>query len=91
MELNRKPTLQEERLLEVLVKKSSIVIREDWKEGLMVCPMVDGEMGSLSLFREGKSAEIKMPIEQVSDFQFVDLDGIEVIASLSMLNVFAAI
>ena len=77
-------TSQEERLLEVLVKKSSLVIPKDWKNGLLVCPMDDGAMGSLYLFPQGKIVEGRILGEQVSDFQFTDIDGIEVIASLNV-------
>ena len=42
MELNRKPTLQEERLIEILLRRSSLEIPEDWKEGLLVRPMDNG-------------------------------------------------
>ncbi|MGV8094872.1 MAG: hypothetical protein AB2L24_23720 [Mangrovibacterium sp.] len=86
MELNRKPTSQEERLLEILVKKSSIAIPENWKDGLLVRPMNDGGMGSLHLFPQGKVIEGRVLGEQVSDFQFTDLDGVEVIASLNVDN-----
>lgn len=86
MELSRKPTIQEERLLELLVKKSSIAIPENWKDGLLVCPMDDGEMGSLYLFPQGKVIEGRVLGEQISDFQFTDLDGVEVIASLNVDN-----
>ena len=54
IELNRKPTFQEEKLIELLVKKSVLVITGDWKEELMVSPMKDGMMGSLYLFPQGK-------------------------------------
>lgn len=84
MELSRKPTIQEERLLELLVKKSSIAIPENWKDGLLVRPMDDGEMGSLYLFPQGKVIEGRVLGEQISDFQFSDLDGVEVIASLNL-------
>lgn len=86
MELSRTPTIQEERLLELLVKKSSIAIPENWKDGLLVRPMDDGEMGSLYLFPQGKVIEGRVLGEQISDFQFTDLDGVEVIASLNVDN-----
>jgi hypothetical protein len=86
MEFIRKPTIQEERLLELLVKKSSITISENWKDGLLVRPMKDGKMGSLYLFPQGKVIEGRVLGEQVSDFQFADLDGVEVIASLNLDN-----
>lgn len=86
MELNRKPTRQEEKLLELLVKKSSIAIPENWKDALLVRPMNDGEMGSLYLFPQGKVIEGRILGELISDFQFTDLDGVEVIASLNVDN-----
>jgi hypothetical protein len=84
MELNRRPTEQEERLLELLVKKSSVILPDNWKNNLLVHPMDDGEMGSLYLFPNGKVIEGRTLGEQVSEFQFTDLDGIEVIASLNI-------
>ncbi len=84
MQYLRTLTSQEERLLEVLVKKSSLVIPKDWKNGLLVRPMDDGAMGSLCLFPQGKIVEGRILGKQVSDFQFTDIDGIEVIASLNV-------
>lgn len=86
MQLSRKPTIQEERLLELLVKKSSVAIPDNWKDGLLVRPMDDGEMGSLHLFPKGDVIDGRAFGEQVSDFQFTDLDGVEVIASLNLDN-----
>ena len=84
--LNRKPTIEEERLLELLVKKSSTTIPENWKDGLLVHPMDDEGMGSLYLFPQGNLVEGRMFGKQVSDFQFADLDEVEVIASLNLDN-----
>lgn len=84
MESIRKPTIQEEKLLEFLVKKSSVTIPENWKDGLMVLPMNDGEMGSLYLFPKGDIVDDRRFGKQVSDFQFTDIDEIEVIASLNL-------
>jgi hypothetical protein len=81
---NRRPTPQEEQLLELLIKKSSLSIPKDWKDGLIVCSMDDGEMGSLYLFPQGKVIENRTFGEQVSDLQFADLDGVDVIASLNV-------
>ena len=86
MEISRKPTIQEERLLEHLVKKSTVLIPDNWKDGLLVRPMDDGEMGSLFLFPQGNVCEGRVLGEQVRDFQFTDIDGIEVIASLNLDN-----
>lgn len=84
MELNRKPTIQEERLLELLIKKSSLVLPDNWRDNLLVRPMDDGNMGSLYLFPNGEIIENRILGEQVSEFQFTDLDGVEVIVSLNI-------
>src|SRR5690606_38262432 len=84
MELGRKATAQEERLIEFLIKQSSIILSDNWKENLMVSPMNDGKMGSLYLFPDGKIIKNRFFGKQISEFQFTDLDGIEVIASLNI-------
>ena len=84
MELNRKITEHEERLLELLVEKSSVILPDNWKDELMVRPMDDEKMGSLYLFPNGKIIEDRVLGEQVSELQFTDLDGVEVIASLNV-------
>lgn len=84
MDLNRKPTELEEKLLKRLIIKSSRVFPQDCLKGLFVRPMEDGGMGSLYLFPENKEAKDRLLGEQVSDFQFTDLDGVEVIASLNV-------
>lgn len=82
MKLNRKPTSQEERLIEILLQKSFLEIPEDWKEGLTVRPMDDGMMGSLYLYPQGKNITDRKFGKRISDYQFTDVDGVEVIASL---------
>ncbi|MEC3882013.1 DUF6984 family protein [Parapedobacter sp. 10938] len=42
------------------------------------------EWGGLYLFPQGKKIEHRKLGEQVSDFQFTDVDGVEVIASLNV-------
>jgi hypothetical protein len=84
MELNRKPNPKEDRLLEILVKKALITFPDNWKENLLVRLMDDGEMGSLYLFPNGKILNNRVLGEQVSEFQFFDEDGIDVIASLNI-------
>ena len=84
MKFYRIPTKQEEQLIELLVHKSSLEMSEDWKNGLLVCPMDDGEMGSLHLFPQGKINESRKLGRQISEFQFTDIDGVEVIASLNV-------
>ena len=84
MKFYRIPTKQEEQLIELLVHKSSLEMSEDWKNGLLVCPMDDGEMRSLYLFPQGKINESRKLGRQISEFQFTDIDGVEVIASLNV-------
>jgi hypothetical protein len=86
MDSNREPTIKEEKLLSVLVKRSSIAIPENWRDGLLVRSMDDGKMGSLLLFPQNTLNEDRVFGEQVSDFQFIDLDGVQVIASLYLDN-----
>lgn len=84
MESNRKPNIQEERLIEILLRRSSLEISKDWKEGLLVRPMDNGMKGSLYLYPQGKIITGRKFGKQVSDFQFTDVDGVEVIASLNV-------
>ena len=84
MKFYRIPTKQEEQLIELLVHKSSLEMSEDWKNGLLVRPMDDGGMGSLYLFPQGKINESRKLGRQISEFQFTDIDGVEVIASLNV-------
>jgi len=86
MQLNRKPSAQEEKLLELLVGKSAITIPENWKEGLLVRSMDDDGMGSLHLFPQGQVSDERVFGKRVSEFQFKDLDGVEVIVSLHIDN-----
>jgi hypothetical protein len=82
MELIRKLTSKEEKLLESLIKKASLSFSFNWKERLKVSPMKDGGMGGLVLFPDGKKTDRLKFGEMVSDFQFFDSDGVLVIASL---------
>lgn len=82
MESNRKPNIQEERLIEILLRRSSLEISKDWKEGLLVRPMDNGMGDSLYLFPKGKDIANRKFGKRICDFQFTDADGVEVIASL---------
>jgi hypothetical protein len=84
MQYNRKPTHEEEKLLEFLVGRVTITLPVDWKEELLVRSMDDGGMGSLLLFPKGELTEKRKFGEQVSEFQFKDQDGVDVIASLNL-------
>lgn len=54
MKFYRIPTKQEEQLIELLVHKSSLEMSEDWKNGLLVRPMDDGEWVVCICFHRGK-------------------------------------
>jgi len=83
MELNRPPSDRELRLLEFLVKNSSITIAPNWDRNLGVIPMEDGGMGSLRLLPDGHDNEDRKFGRRVSEYQFKDVDGVLVIASLN--------
>lgn len=82
MVLTRKLTIQEERLVDFLVQKSTLVIPSNWKDGLLASSMEDGGMGSLRLFPYGEIYANREFGQQVSECQFTDTDGVTVIASL---------
>jgi len=84
MKSNRRATKQEEQLIELLIQKASLVIPADWKDMLTVRPMDDGGMGSLCLFPQGTIVESRVMGEQVSEYQYTDIDGVEVIVSLNV-------
>ena len=86
MKFYRIPTKQEEQLIELLVHKSSLEMSEDWKNGLLVRPMDDGEMGSLYLFPQGKINESRKLGRQISEFQFTDIDGVEAVSYTHLLT-----
>lgn len=84
MVLSREITFEEKRLLDALIKKSSLKLSEDWDKNLLVAPMADGEMGSLYLFPTGKINMKRKFGNQVSEIVFKDKDGIDVITSLNL-------
>lgn len=84
MKFYRRPTKQEEQLIELLTHESSLKVPEDWKNELLVCPMNDGEMGGLYLFPQGENDNSRKFGKQMSEFQFTDVDGVIVIASLNV-------
>lgn len=84
MKTDRRPTKQEQRLLEVLILKSGIDFPMGWQDNLFVRQMDDGGMGSLYLFPAGLNKEKRSFGKQISELQFTDIDGVEVIASLNL-------
>ena len=86
MKLNRKPKLQELKLIELLVEKASINLSSNWKDELTVQNMDDGQMGSLRLYPNRDIIKKRFFEKCVSEYQFNDIDGILVIASLYIDN-----
>jgi hypothetical protein len=84
MESIRKLGPQEERLLEQLIKNASVRIPDNWKTDLLVRPMADGGMGSLTLFPSGIINEQRKFGQRVSELEFIDEDEIKVIVSLNV-------
>lgn len=78
----RELNLQEEKLLEELISRSNIKIPSNWKNDLLVSPLHDGKMGSLTLFPHNTLNKERHFGVQVSECQFKDIDGVPVIASL---------
>jgi len=85
MESSRKPSEDENRLLEFLVQKATVKFPQSWNINLLVKPLNDQGMGSLLLFPEGVRVNDERFLgQQVSEHQYTDEDGIEVIASLNI-------
>lgn len=83
METLRKLTIKEENLIAFLIQKENLNINSDWKKNILAFSMNDGNMGSLKLCPEGIYDEKREYIQRfVSEYEFKDKDGIDVIASL---------
>jgi hypothetical protein len=81
----RRPSPQELQLVALLVSRASgVQLSPDWRETLRVRPMADGGMGSLKLASE-ESLQPERPIgRRAAELQFVDADGVSVLASLNV-------
>ncbi|GAP72166.1 hypothetical protein SAMD00024442_26_14 [Candidatus Symbiothrix dinenymphae] len=82
--VNRKPTKEEEKLIEHLISLSLRKFSSGWKEKIFVRSMDDGGMGSLIISLDESSTESRLFGEQISEYCFVDEDGVDVIASLNI-------
>src|SRR5689334_14739368 len=79
----RRLTEKEERLIDFLVKHSSLTLASNWKDTILVEPMNDGGMGSLSLYPSGVKDDTKRIFgSEASNVEFKDKDGIYVLAGL---------
>jgi hypothetical protein len=86
MESNRKPTKEEERLIDFLINQSSKKFPSDWKEKITVRSMDDGGMRGIIIFIDNDSEQDRLFGEQISEYHFTDEDGVNVIASLNIDN-----
>ena len=80
----RKPSADEERLIDALIRRSTKELSEDWKSVLTVEAMNDGGMGSLLLFPEGRAVEKRVFGGVASKIEFKDEDGTAVLVSLNL-------
>ena len=81
----RKINATERSILEHLIKKSSLQLPNEWYQNLSVQPMDDGGMGSFLIFQDASEIGAKRKFgKQVSEFEFVDDDGVLVLVSLNI-------
>jgi hypothetical protein len=81
----RKINTTEQLILAYLVKKGSLQLQNGWLQNVFVQQMEDGGMGSFLIFQDASEIGDKRIFgKQVSEFEFVDDDGILVIVSLNM-------
>ena len=74
---------QEEKLIKVLIEKAKISLTQ-LNNNLLVCEMGDGKMGGLYLYPEGIDKENRLFGYVASELEFIDEDGVAVIASLNI-------
>ena len=79
---NRKPTQDELNLIELLINNSSTKIPSEWKINLRVKDMDDGGMRGLYLFNNLNLKNRRIFGKSISEYHFVDEDGVKVIVSL---------
>lgn len=82
----RKPTLKEIKLIKLLINISDLSF-PNWEKNLLVCEMNDGKMGSLKLMNNTLTENsLSVFGKQISEYQFVDSDGVDVMVSLNIDN-----
>ena len=79
----RRLTQREKGLLLELIKRSNTKISANWEQGLLVVP-INGITGSLIMYPKGVSENGRTLGVQASECQFLDLDGVLVIAALNL-------
>lgn len=84
--IKRKPRIEELRLIKLLINISGLSF-PDWEKNLLVCEMNDDKMGSLILMTDIRTENsLRIFGKQISEYQYVDSDGIDVIVSLNIDN-----
>lgn len=82
MQSSRVPTLEETKVIELLVAKANYK-KMDWKKELKVVDIPDG-MGSLLLIPQGQSNTKRLFKAQISEALFKDIDDVDVLISLNI-------
>ncbi len=80
----RKPTEQELRFIDYMIREGQGKIHKGWSENLMVAPMDDGGMGSLLLYPHGEAKQGREFGRTLFDIEFKDADNVPVVASLNL-------
>lgn len=81
----RKINKTEKAMLEYLINQASLQLPDEWYLNLLVQQMEDGGMGSFLIFQDASDIGAKRKFgKQVSEFEFVDDDGVLVLVSLNV-------
>jgi len=85
MKHSRKLTKIEKNLLIFLIQKSNFNLENiDFDNDLLAEDMDDGGMGSLKLYPKDLENKKRIFGKTISDYSFLDIDGITVIVSLNL-------
>lgn len=79
----RRPEEDEVRLLRELGRIANLVDLQGWLDSLLVEPMDDGGMGSLRFPPPSLADPSPGVVARIASVQFVDADGVAVVASLN--------
>jgi len=75
----------EKAVLEFLVTQGSLHLPNGWNQNLLVQQMNDGGMGSFLIFQDASDIGSTRKFgKQVSEFEFIDDDGVVVLVSLNV-------
>lgn len=81
MELTRKPTNEEKRLIRFLISLSKTPVDNDIN-AINIKPLSDGGMGSFEIIPKQLNNHKRTVGEMISEYEFKDKDGVKVLASL---------